>query len=203
VKIKSSIFLESRLNINCIFETYCSNYLKNEVHPNNINLKNMKSVFWMYMLILFLGQSCVFDSSQQSSISSVPQYKFLRDDTINVFKVGEKFSIGTFENSCCTNCWLNNGKLSNQFLHKNLFITIDGMSEIENESCSGCTTRSKTIYKCIKTGKDTLYYVILTNGYVKEFGMNCEDMQIDIEAIERDGQSLIGMSRKYVIDVVP
>lgn len=148
-------------------------------------------------------QACTYKKPERPGGNESYQYPVLRVDTINVFKVGDKFVIGTFENSCCTNCWLSDGVLSNQLYHKNLFEVVDGMTEPDEDNCAGCTIRTETVYQCMNAGKDTLYYAVITNGYVTQFGIHCEDLQLDTLAMEHAGESLISMSRKYVIHILP
>lgn len=122
----------------------------------------------------------------------VPDLPYLQADTLNVFKVGDRFILATSTNSCCMYCWQKKDSLQEDVPVFPFVKYIETIEELADPDCAGCSSFFYRIYECVAPGADTLYYGVIPMGSVNGSG-HCEEHK----AHEFDSIYF----RKYIISV--
>jgi hypothetical protein len=123
---------------------------------------------------------------------SVPDLPYLKADTLNVFKVGDRFILATSTNSCCMYCWQNNDTLQEAGPASFLVKYIETIEDPSDPDCAGCSSFFYDIYECVVPGSDTLRYAVIPMGSL-DGSSRCADLNTN----ELD----ISYFRKYIINV--
>ncbi|MCG9911754.1 MAG: hypothetical protein MH137_10680 [Flavobacteriales bacterium] len=128
-------------------------------------------------------------------------YRYLMEDTLNVFKVGEQFVFTESENSCCQNGWIVNGRFASAMQHKGLINPVRSASDIADPDCAGCSSYFTTVFECIKPGRDTLYYAYVPHGANLEMMDDSPDSDTvpadDVEVVN----TLNEYTRRYIFEI--
>lgn len=131
------------------------------VLPHNLNTHNMNRSFPFSALAPCL---LLFACGPSVNKKDFSQYRYLRADTVNEFRTGDKFALLISENSCCWNAWLHNGEFRDDLQHKGFIKLVDSYDEEADPDCAGCSSFSTMLFECIKPGTDTLFYVYAPMG---------------------------------------
>jgi hypothetical protein len=151
----------------------------------------MKSLYLPFLcapafLLLSCGSSHVKEDFSK--------YRYLKEDTVNVFKVGEQFVFTESENSCCQNGWVVNGRFTSAMKHKGLIKPVRSASEIADPDCAGCSSYHTTVFECIKPGRDTLYYAYVPQGA----NLKILDDSPDSDTIPEDNADMMNTLQEYI-----
>lgn len=122
-------------------------------------------------IILFIGcNSCKFKRTKDKS----PDLPFLREDTLNTFKVGQKFVLLTTWNSCCKRCFvLPNSSMTDNIPQSAFYMYKETIEEPADPDCAGCSSYYYNVMECVAPGIDSLTLVSIPMGSVEEG--NCEE----------------------------
>lgn len=142
----------------------------------------MKNILNLSIILLF-SWVLVYCNSKNESKEDYKKYAMLSSDSINEFQLGDTFMIQTYNNSCCTNCWVNIDQYADTFTHKGLIEKIK-VKEIPSDGADGSSSFADLYYKCVKTGTDTLYYAVIPNGDIDSGHFDCSQI-----AVYRDSAS--------------
>lgn len=153
-----------------------------------------------FFLMVLLLQACT-DSNTKENQENKRAYPHLRLDTLNVFQVGDTFTINLSMNSCCSYCWLDGDLLKDNIKTSPLFEVIEVSETYDDPNCHGCADLEKILCRCIKEGTDTLKYAAIENGYIAEFGIGCEYLMLDSNSLRNQDMSIESFTRKYILKV--
>ena len=99
---------------------------------------------------------------------AVPELPYLKADTVNQFKVGDRFILATSTNSCCMYYWENNGTLQLEVPSFSLLKYIETIEDPSDPDCAGCSNFYYRIYECVAPGTDTIRYAVIPMSEVGE-----------------------------------
>ena len=128
------------------------------------------------------------------------QFPKLNYDTLYTFSIGDTFTIQTYQNSCCTNCWVNIDQYADTFVHKGLIEKIK-VKEIPSDGADGSSSFVNIYYKCIKSGIDTLYYAVIPNGDLDSDYFDCSAINIYKDSISGKINVPKEYLRRYIFKV--
>jgi hypothetical protein len=143
---------------------------------------------YLLLLITWLLAACT------TSKVKVPDLPFLEQDTLQQFKVGDRFVLATSTNSCCMYCWLAGDTLQEAVPESPLIRYVETIEDPANPDCAGCSNFYYNIYECIAPGKDSLYYAVIPMGEVGTAADCKEFPAARVDSLHR---------RKYIIHVIP
>lgn len=107
---------------------------------------------------------------------SVPDLPYLKADTLNQFKVGDRFILATSTNSCCMHCWEKDSTLQDEVPASSLVKYIETIEDPSDPDCAGCSNFYYRIYECVAPGSDTLRYAVIPMGDVGDAG-SCAELE--------------------------
>lgn len=96
----------------------------------------------------------------------VPDLPQLKADTVNQFRLGDRFILATSTNSCCMYCWEKRGRLEEEIPSSTLLKLVEIVEDPSDPDCAGCSSFYYSIYECIAPGSDTLRSVVIPMGDV-------------------------------------
>ncbi len=149
----------------------------------------------MRTYIFFAGITLLLASCNNAGKTvSVPDLPYLKADTVNQFKVGDRFILATSTNSCCMYCWESDSSLQEEIPSSSLLKFVETIEDPSDPDCAGCSNFYYRIYECVAPGSDTLRYAVLPMGEVGGAGSCAE-----LERQRLDSSHF----RKYSFTVVP
>jgi hypothetical protein len=148
-----------------------------------------------FMLMAALG---LYSCNNEPASANLPA---LRTDTLNVFALGDSFTFHSAENSCCTYGWLKGNKVVSAMPDRGLIELVSSTTEDADPDCAGCSSYTEDVFRCVKPGRDTLYYMVIPNGRFAETVSGIDHDGIDTLGIEPDAQRLKDMARVYIIEI--
>jgi len=112
----------------------------------------------------------------KDKLSKIP---FLKEDTLNIFKTGDRFVILKTWNSCCMGCYvLNDSSMVDELPASTIYKWVETIEEQADPECGGCTDYYYYIMECVAPGTDTLVTVSIPMGQTQKGG--CENQPKDI-----------------------
>lgn len=131
----------------------------------------------MRTVILFTGITLLLASCNNSGKTvSVPDLPYLKADTVNQFKVGDRFILATSTNSCCMYCWESDRTLQDEVPASSFVKYIETIEDPSDPDCAGCSNFYYRIYECVAPGSDTLRYAVLPMGEAGGAG-SCAELE--------------------------
>lgn len=150
--------------------------------------------------ILFSLWSCINVSTHIEG-QNIGHYPVLRNDTINEFAVGDTFVWRYSKNSCCTYCFVSRNVLTDTLVQGSNYKSIGFREVLPDKDCDGCATFLEELYLCTEPGLDSILQATIENGYVTDFGTDCNTLILDTASLRNQEITLEHFIRKFIIRV--
>ncbi|MCG3166790.1 MAG: hypothetical protein POELPBGB_02572 [Bacteroidia bacterium] len=123
----------------------------------------------------------------------IPDLPYLKSDTINRFKIGERFTISEGHNSCCMYCFEKDTVLSEEITLPAFLKVVETIEDPADPDCAGCSSYFYTIIECVSGGIDTIQYHTIPMGAT---GAASDCSELNKELVKTEASSFT-----YVISV--
>ena len=110
---------------------------------------------------------------------ALPDLPYLISDSLQHFKVGDRFILATGENSCCLYCWVQDTTAQEGIATSPLINLVEIKSEEADPGCAGCSDMSYYIFECVQPGQDTLLYATIPMGSLGHWPPSCDSLRME------------------------
>ncbi len=127
--------------------------------------KKLKIIGIIGVFLILLSIIWVKKPWQPKAEDKLHGLPFLKEDTLNVFKKGDRFVILKTWNSCCMGCYvLRDSSMTKELPASAIYKWVETVEEPADPDCAGCTDYTYYIMECVAPGTDTLVTVSIPMG---------------------------------------
>jgi hypothetical protein len=154
-----------------------------------MSIHSLSRIFFVFLIL-----GCVaMLACNNSNVAKIPDLPYLQADSLQRFRVGERFILAVGKNSCCMYCWQGNSGLEDEIPRSTLVKYIETVEDQADPDCAGCSNFYYHIYECVSSGIDTLSYGVIPMGSVGG-ASDCSELQLP--SVDT------GYFRNYIITVL-
>lgn len=130
----------------------------------------------LLLIFLIIWVKKTWQPKAEDKLSGFP---FLKEDTLNVFKTGDRFVILKTNNSCCMGCYvLRDSSMTDELPTSAIYKWVETIEEPADPDCAGCTDYYYYIMECTAPGIDTMATVSIPMGNVNVVGCQNQNKEI-------------------------